>query len=83
MWVYVILLWGMHRRAFEMEIIAFFLSTLSLAVMAASIPGEVLKQFISVVIGVGLFFFMCTFLRNLGHALDELFSLHCIHGTDS
>jgi cell division protein FtsW (lipid II flippase) len=65
MWVYVILLWGMHRRAFEMEIIAFFLSTLSLAVMAASIPGEVLKQFISVVIGVGLFFFMCTFLRDL------------------
>lgn len=65
MWSYVIVLRGMRRKGFEMEIIAFFLSTLSLAVTASSLPNQVFKQFITVAMGVGLFFLMCTWLREL------------------
>ena len=65
MWVYVLLLRGMKRRGFEMETIAFFLSTLSLAVTATCLPNQVFKQFITIVMGVILFFFMCTWLRDL------------------
>lgn len=65
MWGYVILLRSMRRKGFEMETIAFFLSTLSLAVTASALPGEVFKQFVAVALGVVLFFFMCAYLRDL------------------
>lgn len=65
MWAYVIILRGMRRKGFEMEIIAFFLSTLSLAVTATCLPTQVFKQFITIAMGVGLFFFLCTWFRNL------------------
>lgn len=65
MWGYVILLRSMKRKGFEMEIIAFFLSTLSLAVTAAKFPDAALKQCIAVAMGLTLFFFMCAYLRNL------------------
>lgn len=68
MWAYVIILRSMRRTGFEMEIIAFMLSTLSLAVTASKWPESVFKQFAAVAIGVGLFFFMCTYLRNLDRA---------------
>ena len=45
MWGYVILLRSMRRKGFEMETIAFFLSTLSLAVTASALPTQVFKQF--------------------------------------
>lgn len=65
MWGYVILLRTMRRKGFEMETIAFFLSTLSLAVTASALPQSVFKQFVAIAIGVGLFFFMCAYLRDL------------------
>ncbi len=65
MWTYVIAMRFMRRRAFEMETIAFFISTLSLAVTASKYPESVFKQFLSIVIGVMLFIVMCTILRNL------------------
>ncbi|MGN0659600.1 MAG: FtsW/RodA/SpoVE family cell cycle protein [Emergencia sp.] len=68
MWVYVILLRSMRRKGFEMETIAFFLSTLSLAVTASCYPESVFKQFAAVAIGVVLFFFMCAYLRDLERA---------------
>lgn len=52
MWVYY---WVMRRadaRGFEMETIAFFLSTLSLAVTASSAPGAVVKQLVAIVLGL-------------------------------
>ncbi len=70
MWVYVIFLRTMKRKGFEIETIAFFLSTLSLAVTATCLPDQVFKQFIAVAIGVVLFFFMCTFLRNLERTIE-------------
>lgn len=65
MWCYVIVLRSMKRKGFEMELIAFFLSSLSLAVTSTAFPNQVLKQFIAICMGVGLFFFMCTWLREL------------------
>ena len=65
MWAYVILLRSMKRKGFEMETIAFFLSTLSLSVTAAKFPEAAFKQFIAVAMGLALFFFMCAYLRNL------------------
>ena len=65
MWGYVIVLRGMKRKGFEMELIAFFLSGLSLAVTSTAFPDQVFKQFIAICMGVGLFFFMCTWLREL------------------
>ena len=44
MWFYVIFMRMLRRVGFEIEIIAFFLSTLSLAVTASSYPGSVFKQ---------------------------------------
>lgn len=64
-WGYVIFMKTLKRRAFEMEFIAFFLSTLSLAVTATKYPGSVFKQFIAVAVGFALFFFMCAYLRDL------------------
>ncbi|MDO4396507.1 MAG: FtsW/RodA/SpoVE family cell cycle protein [Clostridia bacterium] len=68
MWGYVISLEMMKRKGFEMETIAFFLSTLSLAVTATKYPEGVLKQFVAIVMGLSLFLFMCTMLRNLNRA---------------
>ncbi|MDY2960681.1 MAG: FtsW/RodA/SpoVE family cell cycle protein [Hornefia sp.] len=65
MWGYVIVLRSMKRKGFEMELIAFFLCTLSLAAVATRFPNQVFKQFIAICLGVGLFFFMCTWLREL------------------
>lgn len=65
MWIYVIIMRMMRRRGFEMEILAFFLCTLSLSVTASKYPEAVLKQYIAILIGLILFIFMCAFLRNL------------------
>lgn len=66
MWVYVGLMRALGNTAFEMETIAFFLSTLSLAVVASSSPESMFKQFIAVAIGVCGMFVMCLIMRNLG-----------------
>ena len=69
MWAYVIAFRSMKRKGFEMEIIAFFLSTLSLAVTASKYPEGVFKQFIAIVLGMALFIGMCIYLRNLSRAI--------------
>lgn len=65
MWIYVIGMRTMRRKGFEMEILAFFLCTLSLAVTSSKYPEAVLKQYMAILIGLILFVFMCAFLRNL------------------
>lgn len=65
MWAYVIALRSMKRKGFEIEIIAFFLSSISLAVVATVEPAGTFKQFVAVAMGVVLFFLMCSVLRNL------------------
>ena len=65
MWGYVGVLRSLKQKAFEMDIIAFFLSTLSLAVVASSNSDALAKQLIAVVLGVVGMFAICMILRNL------------------
>ncbi len=66
MWLYFIALRLGRCVGFEMETIAFFLSTLSLAVTASSAPGSLLKQLAAVVLGLLVFLILGLFLRDLG-----------------
>ena len=65
MWIYTGVRKSMGRTGFEMETIAFFLSTLSLAVVASSAPEKMYKQFMAAALGVAIMFVMCLFMRNL------------------
>lgn len=65
MWVYFAVLRATRCVGFELETIAFFLSTLSLAVTASSAPGSLFKQFLAIVLGLGLFLVLGIFLRDL------------------
>lgn len=81
MWTYYIFLRAMRRVGFEMEIIAFFLSTLSLAVTASAEPSAVLKQLIAIILGLMLFFGLCWFLRDLNRAKSiRVFMVVCAVG---
>ena len=66
MWLYAAVLRLSRCVGFEMETIAFFLSTLSLAVTASSAPGSLFKQLLAVILGLGLFLTLGLFLRDLG-----------------
>ncbi|MBQ8563504.1 MAG: FtsW/RodA/SpoVE family cell cycle protein [Firmicutes bacterium] len=65
MWVYLGVMRTMKQTAFEMDTIAFFLSTLSLAVVASSNPDALKKQLIAVALGVCAMVIICMMLRNL------------------
>ena len=52
MWLYVLVMRGLGSRGFELETIAFFLSTLSLAVTLSSAPASVVKQLVALVLGL-------------------------------
>ena len=65
MWLYCLTLRCLGRIGFEMETIAFFLSTLSLAVTASSAPASVPKQLLAVFLGIILFLVVGIFLRDL------------------
>ena len=68
MWGYFLLLRALRRVGFEMETVAFFLSTLSLSVTASSAPGAVLKQLTAVLLGLIAFVVLGVFLRDLERA---------------
>ncbi len=66
MWLYAVALRLSRCVGFEMETLAFFLSTLSLCVTASSAPGSLFKQLLAVILGLGLFLTLGIFLRDLG-----------------
>ena len=68
MWAYCLTLRALRRIGFEMETVAFFLSTLSLAVTASSAPSSLPKQFLAVLLGLLLFLVLGVFLRDLERA---------------
>ncbi len=68
MWVYCLTLRAFRRVGFEMEIIAFFLCTLSLSVTASFAPSSVFKQFVAIVLGLIGFLILGWFLRDLRRA---------------
>ncbi|MCQ2551466.1 MAG: FtsW/RodA/SpoVE family cell cycle protein [Clostridia bacterium] len=65
MWVYVLFLKGMQRRGFEMETLAFFLTTIGLSTTASANPDAAIKLAIAAVLGIVLMVFVCIVLRNL------------------
>ena len=65
MWAYVMIFNTLGSRGFEMEMIAFFLSTINLAVTASSDPGAVLKELIAILLGLSLMIFMCVYMRDI------------------
>ena len=68
MWLYFLVLRALRRVGFEMETIAFFLSTLSLSVTCSSNTAALFKQFLCVVLGLLLFLVLGVFLRDLDRA---------------
>lgn len=58
----------LRRSGFEMEIIAFFLTTLGLAVIASDSPGELKKQMFCIIAGLVVFLILCWALRDLERA---------------
>ncbi len=65
MWAYFLTLRSLRRVGFEMETIAFFLSTLSLAVVSSSNTPALPKQFVCVVLGLAVFLVLGVLLRDL------------------
>lgn len=65
MWLYFLTLRALRRVGFEMETIAFFLSTLSLSITASSAQSSLFKQFLAILLGLALFLVLGLFLRDL------------------
>ena len=65
MWLYVTLFKTVGRKGFEMEMIAFFMSTINLAISASANPEGTFKQLIAIWIGIALMVFMCIYMRDL------------------
>ena len=65
MWLYYIIMRAIGRRGFEVEALAFFLSTIGLAVAASSIPENMLKQVLLLLAGIILFLLVGWWLRDL------------------
>ena len=65
MWLYFLTLRLLRRVGFEMETIGFFLSTLSLAVVASSNTPTLPKQLIALGLGLLVFLILGIFLRDL------------------
>ena len=67
-WVLVILLKLMRRSSFEVETIAFFLSTIGIAVIASSDPSAISKQLVCIVGGILIYLTIGWSLRDLSRA---------------
>ena len=57
-----------HRTSFEVESIAFFLSTMGMAALTTVAPEEIIKQLIAIVIGIVTFLLIGWSLRDLERA---------------
>jgi cell division protein FtsW len=64
-WLYYLVMRSIRRTGFEVETLAFLLSTIGMSVAASSVPESMLKQTILTLAGVGLFIFLGWWLRDL------------------
>ena len=64
-WFCYFLMRSIRRNGFEVEILAFFLTTLGLSVVATSTPEDIFKEIILIVMGIVLFFMVGWWLRDL------------------
>ena len=59
----------LRRKSFELEIIAFLLSGISLTIVASVYPDLAKKQLISILLGLLVFFFMVWFLGDINRVM--------------
>ena len=64
-WSYFIVLRASGQTGFEPEILALFLSTVGMSIAASKTPDDMLKQIILFLAAVGLFIFLCLWIRDL------------------
>lgn len=67
-WVLMLFYFTIRRTSFEVETIAFFLTTMGMSVICATVPGEVVKQMIAMAVGLVAFLFVGWSLRDLERA---------------
>ena len=67
-WLLLIFYALIKRTTFEVETIAFFLTTMGMAAIAAVAPEEMVKQLIAIVLGLALFLLIGWALRDLERA---------------
>lgn len=67
-WAYFFTVRAFGRTGFEVELLAFWLTGIGLCVTAGAAPDTLYKQFFAVLLGMGLFIFLCWFLRDLDRA---------------
>ena len=60
----------MHRSGFEIETIAFYLTSIGMSVAASSVPGDMLKQILITILAVVLFAAMGWWLRDLERTMS-------------
>ena len=67
-WVLFFLTRILRRSGFEMETMAFFLSTIGLSVVTSKVPSSAIKQFAALVLGIILYVAIIWSLRDLERA---------------
>ncbi len=67
-WLLFFLTKLLRRSGFEVETMAFFLTSIGLSVVASAAPGSVVKQFAAVVLGIVLYVVIIWALRDLERA---------------
>lgn len=65
MWVLYLIYRVFRRTGFELETLAFFLSSLCLTITASTAPSGLFKQLVSIGLGLGCFFGLSLCLRSL------------------
>lgn len=68
MWGYFLFFRSLRRTGFEVESLAFFMSSIGLSVVATDSPGELMKQVVLLAAGLLGFIIICGILRNLNRA---------------
>ena len=64
-----------NRSGFEIETLAFYLTTLGMSVVASSVPGDMLKQLVLTIAAVVLFLLLGLWLRKLERAVAARFTV--------
>ena len=67
-WILLLFYFTIRRPSFEVETIAFYLTTVGMCVIAATAPNEAKKQLIAMILGVAGFLFVGWSLRDLERA---------------
>lgn len=67
-WLLFFFYCAIRRKGYEAEVLAFFLSTIGMAVISTAAPGEAGKQVLAMVMGLAAFLFIGWSLRDLERA---------------